>query len=114
MFHSQRTPKHGLQAPGPKLLAEWRKRLELLACEGLGRARIGQFFDIVVEHPESLPAVQDLRACLARTSLQAHFIHSFKAAIQHRLLHAGAPSATCSCDVKACLARTSLQTHFYL
>ena len=84
-----RHPKLDLQARGPKLLAEWRKRLELLACEALGRARIGQFFDIVVEHPDSLPAVHDLRACLARTSLQAHFIHGFKAAIQHRLLHAG-------------------------
>ena len=78
-----------MQASGPKQLAEWRKRLELMACESVGRARIGQFFDIVVEHPESLPAVKDLRACLAGTSLQSHFIRSFKAAIQHRLLHAG-------------------------
>ena len=87
-----------MQGPAPEQLAEWRNRLWFLAYEAVGRARIAQFFDIVVEHPDSLPAVKDLRACLAHTSLEDAFIHSFQAAIHHRLLHAGEP---CACYMPA-------------
>ncbi|KXZ46928.1 hypothetical protein GPECTOR_39g422 [Gonium pectorale] len=85
----------GLAEPGTeaRCLAEWRLRLSYLVFETLGRLRIGQMFDIVVEHPDSLPAVRDLAACLRHTNLQALFVSSFKRSLQQRLLHAGA-SAT--------------------
>ena len=57
--------------------------------ETVGQLRIGEMFDIVVDYPESRAAVQDMKECLAHTSLHRHFVAAFKQAIQERLLHAG-------------------------
>ncbi|EFJ49123.1 hypothetical protein VOLCADRAFT_80889 [Volvox carteri f. nagariensis] len=98
--HSASTPAAdvaavGLAEPGTeaRTLTEWRLRLSYLVYETLGRLRISQMFDVVVDYPDSLPAIGDLAACLRHTNLQSLFVCSFKAALQQRLLHAGA-SAT--------------------
>ncbi|KAG2487792.1 hypothetical protein HYH03_013636 [Edaphochlamys debaryana] len=85
----------GLAEPGTegRTLSEWRLRLSYLVFETLGRLRISQMFDIVVDYPDSLPAIRDLAACLRHTNLQSLFVASFQAALRRRLLHAGA-SAT--------------------
>ncbi|GIL90433.1 hypothetical protein Vretifemale_18041, partial [Volvox reticuliferus] len=85
----------GLAEPGTEVrtLTEWRLRLSYLVYETLGRLRISEMFDIVVDYPDSLPAIRDLAACLRHTNLQSLFVSSFKRALQQRLLHAGA-SAT--------------------
>ncbi|GFR52612.1 hypothetical protein Agub_g15128, partial [Astrephomene gubernaculifera] len=85
----------GLAEPGSegRTLAEWRLRLSYLVFETLGRLRLGQMFDIVVDYPDSLPAIRDLAACLRHTNLQSLFVSSFRRSLQQRLLHAGA-SAT--------------------
>ena len=46
-------------------------------------------FDIVVDYPDSRPAVQDVKECLAHTNLHRKFVAGFKQAIRDRLLHAG-------------------------
>lgn len=46
-------------------------------------------FDIVVDYPDSRPAVQDVKDCLAHTNLHRKFVAGFKQAIRERLLHAG-------------------------
>ena len=46
-------------------------------------------FDIVVDYPDSRPAVQDVKDCLAHTNLHRKFVAGFKQAIGERLLHAG-------------------------
>lgn len=50
-----------------------------------------QLFDLVVDYPESRPALHDVAACLRHTSLHGMFTARFRTAIQQRLLHAGAP-----------------------
>lgn len=55
----------------------------------MGELRIAALFDIVVDHPESLPAVVDLRECLRYTNLHQRLAASFRQSIQDRLLHAG-------------------------
>lgn len=60
--------------------------------ETVGGIRMGQFFDIVTDLPESQPALADVRECLKHTSSHARFIQRFSAAIKQRLLHPGAPS----------------------
>ena len=44
-----------------------------------------------MDYPESRPALQDVAACLRAAGLHAEFTARFRAAIQTRLLHAGAP-----------------------
>ena len=70
-------------------LKQWQRRLDYYVYETVGQLRIREMFDIVVDYPESRPAVQDMKECLAHTSLHRHFVACFKQAIQERLLHAG-------------------------
>ena len=70
-------------------LSSWAKRLQYYVYETVGAMRIGQFFDIVVGLPESLPALADVRGCLQHTNSHARFIQRFGAAISQRLLHPG-------------------------
>lgn len=51
--------------------------------------RIDQLFNIVIEFPESQPALEDIRDCLDRTHLRDRLVQSLRAAIQTRLLHPG-------------------------
>ncbi|KAK4305032.1 hypothetical protein Pmani_023056 [Petrolisthes manimaculis] len=51
--------------------------------------RIDQLFNIVIEYPESQPALEDIRDCLDRTHLRDRLVSSLRSAIQTRLLHPG-------------------------
>ena len=73
--------------------AEWRGRLEYAIYEHLGSTRIGEFFNVIVEFPDSLPAVDDLRRCLRRTTLHDRLTSSLRGALQRRLLIPGAPTS---------------------
>jgi len=68
----------------------WRRRLGFRVYNSVAELRIGEMFDIVVDYPDSLPALEDLGTCLSNTSNQQLFVRSFSRAIQARLLHAGA------------------------
>ncbi|EIE27163.1 hypothetical protein COCSUDRAFT_55186 [Coccomyxa subellipsoidea C-169] len=67
----------------------WAAMLGYFVYDTVGAMRIAQFFDMVVDWPDSLPALRDVKECLAHTNLQPHFISSFRTATQQRLLHAG-------------------------
>ena len=77
-------------AGGGGALESWRRRLEYQVFHTVAQLRLKHMFDMVVAYPESRPAVEDVRVCLARTNLQAAFVASFRRAIRQRLLHAGA------------------------
>ncbi|XP_076046085.1 anaphase promoting complex subunit morula [Oratosquilla oratoria] len=51
--------------------------------------RIEQLFNIVIEYPESQPALEDLRVCLEKTNLRDKLVESLRSAIKTRLLHPG-------------------------
>ena len=71
-------------------IESWRGRLEYAVHEHLGALRIHELFDIIVDYPDSLPAITDLRTCLQNTTLHAALVDSFVDATRSRLLHAGA------------------------
>jgi anaphase-promoting complex subunit 2 len=77
-------------AQGGAALDMWESRLSYYVYETIGCLRIACFFDMVVDYPDSQPALEDLRECLRHTNLHSHFISKFSAAIRQRLLHAGA------------------------
>eukprot|EP00899_Mesostigma_viride_P018981 jgi/Mesvir1/27084/Mv20772-RA.1 len=68
----------------------WRSRLGHLVAERLCLLRIGQMFEIVVDFPDSAPAIADLRACLDIVGLHRRLATAFRSALQQRLLHPGA------------------------
>ena len=74
-----------------RALSTWAKRLQYYVYKTVGGIRMGQFFDIVTDLPESQPALADVRECLKHTSSHARFIQRFSTAIKQRLLHPGNP-----------------------
>ncbi len=78
-----------LQACGDGSLQQWRSKLEYSVYEVLGSMRIREMFDIVVDYPETRPALQDLKACLIHTNLHSYFISCFRQETEARLLHPG-------------------------
>ena len=85
------------------LLADWRRLLgdatELEAVrpravafmyQMFARRRIAQLFDIIVDFPDSGPALEDLRVCLQRSRLRAELVTSLRQAVATRLLHPAA------------------------
>ena len=71
--------------------ARWRPLLDAFAHEAVGAARADQMFDVVVDHPDSAPALADVGACLAaHGATRARVRAALAASTRARLLHAGA------------------------
>uniref|UniRef100_A0A453C8J7 Anaphase-promoting complex subunit 2 TPR repeats domain-containing protein n=1 Tax=Aegilops tauschii subsp. strangulata TaxID=200361 RepID=A0A453C8J7_AEGTS len=65
-------------------------RLEYFAYETLQDLRIGKLFEIIVDYPESSPAIEDLKQCLEYTGQHSKLVDSFISSLRYRLLTAGA------------------------
>ncbi|KIK83953.1 hypothetical protein PAXRUDRAFT_832015 [Paxillus rubicundulus Ve08.2h10] len=52
--------------------------------------RTREIFDIIVDFPDSIGALQDLKECLQRVDQRAELVQSIRRAIKKRLLHPGA------------------------
>ncbi|KAN0087485.1 Cullin homology [Tylopilus felleus] len=52
--------------------------------------RTREIFDIIVDFPDSVGALQDLKECLQRVDQRADLVHSIRQANRKRLLHPGA------------------------
>lgn len=71
-------------------LVRWQLRLEYLAYETLQDLRIAKLFEIIVDYPDSSPAIDDLKQCLEYTGQHSKLVDSFISALRYRLLTAGA------------------------
>jgi len=67
-----------------------RDRLHYFLCETFGRTRIRQLFTIIVEFPESEPALIDLSECIDRVQeLRKELVRALRSDLEARLLHPG-------------------------
>ncbi|KAJ0973209.1 hypothetical protein J5N97_021168 [Dioscorea zingiberensis] len=73
-----------------ELLVRWKLRLEYFAYETLQDLRIGKLFEIIVDYPDSSPAIEDLKKCLEYTGQHSKLVDSFISSLRYRLLTAGA------------------------
>ncbi|KAL5759472.1 hypothetical protein ACOSQ2_018310 [Xanthoceras sorbifolium] len=80
---------HGVDIPSEGLI-RWQLRLEYFAYETLQDLRIAKLFEIIVDYPESSPAIEDLKQCLEYTGQHSKLVESFISALKYRLLTAGA------------------------
>ncbi|XP_020111504.1 anaphase-promoting complex subunit 2 isoform X2 [Ananas comosus] len=74
----------------PEALVRWQLRLEYLAYETLQDLRISKLFEIIVDYPDSSPAIEDLKQCLEYTGQHSKLVDSFISSLRYRLLTAGA------------------------
>ncbi|XP_040581618.1 anaphase-promoting complex subunit 2 [Lepeophtheirus salmonis] len=65
------------------------QRLRHYLYEVYTHTRISQLFNIIIEFPESQPALKDLRECLTKTDLREHLTSHFKKVLENKLLHVG-------------------------
>ncbi|KAI7819902.1 hypothetical protein BC939DRAFT_458926 [Gamsiella multidivaricata] len=84
-------PRKGREDPtGRKRYKMWASRLEFYFFKTFGDVRIKEFFDIIVECPDSKPAVLDLKTCIEWTGQRDQLQNAILAAMEKRLLHPGA------------------------
>ena len=61
--------------------------------QSLATLRISELFDVIVDYPDSMPALADLKECLAHTHQHSDAVTSLAEAIDARLLKPGADTA---------------------
>ena len=67
----------------------FRGRLMHFIWETYANVLIDQLFSIVIEFPDSEPALADLRLCLEKIDLRSTLVRSLRNSIEVRLLHPG-------------------------
>lgn len=78
------------RAKAVKALKPAMQRFEWHLATGMFKLRLSELFDIVIDYPDSAPAVQDLAICLGKTEQKSRFVQSLIRQIRKRLLHPGA------------------------
>ncbi|XP_029175698.1 anaphase-promoting complex subunit 2-like [Nylanderia fulva] len=68
---------------------QFKQKLFHFLYETYTKIRIDHLFNIIIEYPESQPAVDDLRICLERTDQRKVLVKNLQEAIKTRLLHPG-------------------------
>ncbi len=70
-------------------LYNYKKQLSHFMYTNYAHVRIKRLFDIIIDFPDSRPAIEDLRICLSKTNLRSTVIKTLKSSIEQRLLHPG-------------------------
>ncbi|KZP01469.1 ubiquitin-protein ligase [Calocera viscosa TUFC12733] len=65
-------------------------RLDHFISRNLVELRTSEIFDIIVDFPDTLPAVQDLRLCMARSLYRPDFIEGLREVVNQRILQPAA------------------------
>ncbi|KAG0017366.1 Anaphase-promoting complex subunit 2 [Entomortierella chlamydospora] len=73
---------------GRKRYKMWASRLEFYFFKTFGDLRIKEFFDIIVEHPDSTPAVLDLSTCIKWTGQRDQLQNAIVAATRDDTMRA--------------------------
>merc|ERR1719244_2503 len=81
--------------PGQRQRAlEKRDKLRGVLYQTYTKARIEQLFNIIIEFPDSQPALEDLRDCLqTQPELRSHLTSSLRRVLDAKLLHPGVATA---------------------
>lgn len=67
----------------------FKMKLKYFLYEKYANTIIEQFFDIIIDYPDSQPAIDDLKLCMEKLDLRAQLVETLKNSIQTRLLHPG-------------------------
>lgn len=71
------------------VLKEFRIKLEYYLYETYAHIIIDQFFTVIIDFPDSKPAIDDLKICLDKIDLRVYLVKSLKDVLEKRLLHPG-------------------------
>jgi len=74
-------------------LEQWKARLESHLYQMVAIVRTNELFDIIVDYPESMPALLDLKECLSMIDHHLELVSSLTQKLSKRLLHSGASTS---------------------
>lgn len=86
----QHLDEESARARAVRTLKSAMQRFEWYIATGMFKLRLGELFDIIVDYPDSTPAIQDLTVCLAKTEQKNQLVRSLTRQMRKRLLHPGA------------------------
>ncbi|KAI4470800.1 anaphase-promoting complex subunit 2 [Holotrichia oblita] len=72
-----------------KEISKFNKKLINFMYEIYTKVRINQLFGIIIEYPDSISALQDLKTCLSKTDLRPYLTRKLQKSMETRLLHTG-------------------------
>uniref|UniRef100_W8C8Q2 Anaphase-promoting complex subunit 2 n=1 Tax=Ceratitis capitata TaxID=7213 RepID=W8C8Q2_CERCA len=64
-------------------------KLTYFLYENVALSIIEQFFSIIIDFPESIPAIDDLKICMEKIDMRKHFIQTLSNTLKIRVLHPG-------------------------
>ncbi|KZW04109.1 hypothetical protein EXIGLDRAFT_716114 [Exidia glandulosa HHB12029] len=77
--------------PGHNVIVqEAADRFDFHICKTMCDLRTSEIFDMIVDYPDSMPALLDLKECMQRVDQRAHLVTTLRRLNKRRLLHPGA------------------------
>ncbi|CAH2094533.1 unnamed protein product [Euphydryas editha] len=70
-------------------ISKFKQKLSYYLYHSYTKLRIDQLFNIIIEYPDSQPAVDDIKLCLDKTDLRPTLCKKLQNALETRLLHPG-------------------------
>lgn len=70
-------------------ISYFQMKLKYFLFEKYANIIIEQFFNIIIEFPDSQPAIDDLKLCMEKLDLRSHLVETLKTSLETRLLHQG-------------------------
>ncbi|CAG4931749.1 unnamed protein product [Parnassius apollo] len=70
-------------------ISKFKQKLSYYLYHSYTKLRIDQLFNIIIEYPDSQPAVDDIKLCLDKTDLRPTLCKNLQTALETRLLHPG-------------------------
>ncbi|XP_065366967.1 anaphase-promoting complex subunit 2 [Calliphora vicina] len=64
-------------------------KLTFYVYENFALSVINQFFSIIIDFPDSIPAIEDLKICMEKINLRRQIINTLKTSLEARILHPG-------------------------
>lgn len=70
-------------------ISNFKQKLSYYLYHSYTKLRIDQLFNIIIEYPDSQPAIDDIKICLDKTDLRPTLCKKLQNALETRLLHPG-------------------------
>lgn len=81
--------QNGVDEAREQQVCQWRKRMSFHLHNSVGNIRIGQLLTLIDLFPESMPALEDLKDCIASTDLKPDVTNALRQQFTDKMLNAG-------------------------
>ncbi|TDG41352.1 hypothetical protein AWZ03_012219 [Drosophila navojoa] len=73
----------------PKSVQSFKVKLTYFMYETFAQNVISQFFSIIIDYPDSSPAIDDLKICMEKIDMRVYLTESLRSSLEARILHPG-------------------------